>query len=63
MTNYGRIASQIDFDCSYAVSIAQNEEKVLVRMLNFSADRDFIVFRYILMHGLMKQKFRVKSDK
>ena len=63
VTNNGRIASQIGLNCSYEASIAQNEEKVLVRMLIFSLDRDFIGFRYILIYGLMKLTFRVESDK
>ena len=63
MTNNGRIALQMGFNCSYAAPIAQNEEKVLVRMLNFSPDRDFIVFRYIFIYELMKWKVGVESDK
>ena len=60
--NNGRIASQIGFDCLYAAPIAQNEEKVQVQMLNFSPDRDFIVFRYIFIYELMKWQVWVKSD-
>ena len=39
VTNNGRIALQIGFNCSYVAPIAQNDEKVLVRMLNFRPDR------------------------
>ena len=53
---------QIGLDCSYAAPIAQNEEKVLVRMLTFRPDRDFIVFLYIFIYELMKWKFWVESD-
>ena len=62
-TNNGRITLQTGLSCLYAAPIAQNEEKVLVRMPYFSLGRDFIGFCYISMYGLMKQTFRVKSDK
>ena len=50
VTNNGRIALQLGFNCWYAASIAQNEEKVLVGMLYFTPDRDFVVFRNIAMY-------------
>ena len=57
-----RITLQKGFDCSYAATIAQNEEKVQVQKHNFSPDRDFIVFRYIFIYELMKWKVWVESD-
>ena len=63
VTNNGRITLQIGFSCSFAAPIAQNEENVPVRMLNFSPNWDFIVSRYIFKYELVIWKSRVESDK
>ena len=62
MKNNGRNSLQIGLLREYATPIAQNKEKILVQMLNFSPTRDFIVFRYIIIYELMKWKVGVESD-
>ena len=54
-TNNGRIFLQIGLNCSYAAPIAQNDENVLVRMLTFRPDREFIVFLYIFIYGFLSK--------
>ena len=55
LTNNGCISFQNGFICSYAVPIAQNKEKDLIRMPKLSMDRDFIVFLYIFIYGFLSK--------